>query len=204
MTTKRNMDVNDLLNRLDEESFGKQFVTEKSKDIDAETIKKMNSILKRKETIVRIDDVLQNIEKSAHLENGIYEYAIVYALNNNISDNLVPAIYNDTADNILSNIDPNSELKSEQLIKNIKKSKIEAEYVAFLSPDQLNPKAWADIINKKKYEADKEKNKATSDAFTCRKCGEKKCTITMLQTRSADEPMTTFVSCNVCFYVFRK
>ncbi|KAL7676881.1 hypothetical protein ACOME3_003130 [Neoechinorhynchus agilis] len=34
--------------------------------------------------------------------------------------------------------------------------------------------------------------------LTCGKCKEKDCTYTQLQTRSADEPMTTFVYCNKC------
>ena len=34
--------------------------------------------------------------------------------------------------------------------------------------------------------------------FTCKKCKSKKTTYTQAQTRSADEPMTTFVTCLSC------
>merc|ERR1711937_777842 len=37
-----------------------------------------------------------------------------------------------------------------------------------------------------------------TDMFTCGKCKSKKCTYTQLQTRSIDEPMTTFVFCMNC------
>ncbi|KAJ6662098.1 hypothetical protein lerEdw1_012563 [Lerista edwardsae] len=37
-----------------------------------------------------------------------------------------------------------------------------------------------------------------TDLFTCGKCKKKSCTYTQVQTRSADEPMTTFVMCNEC------
>ncbi|KAJ1191833.1 hypothetical protein NDU88_001148 [Pleurodeles waltl] len=37
-----------------------------------------------------------------------------------------------------------------------------------------------------------------TDLFTCGKCKKKNCTYTQVQTRSADEPMTTFVLCNSC------
>ncbi|XP_061111155.1 transcription elongation factor A protein 1-like isoform X2 [Conger conger] len=37
-----------------------------------------------------------------------------------------------------------------------------------------------------------------TDLFTCGKCKKKRCTYTQVQTRSADEPMTTFVFCNDC------
>ncbi|XP_062315763.1 transcription elongation factor A protein 2 [Osmerus eperlanus] len=37
-----------------------------------------------------------------------------------------------------------------------------------------------------------------TDMFQCGKCRGKNCTYTQVQTRSADEPMTTFVLCNEC------
>lgn len=37
-----------------------------------------------------------------------------------------------------------------------------------------------------------------TDMFVCNKCQGKNCTYTQVQTRSADEPMTTFVLCNGC------
>ncbi|KAJ9539815.1 hypothetical protein OSB04_026321 [Centaurea solstitialis] len=40
--------------------------------------------------------------------------------------------------------------------------------------------------------------KATTDQFKCGRCQKRKCTYYQLQTRSADEPMTTFVTCVNC------
>ncbi|KAG8100271.1 hypothetical protein GUJ93_ZPchr0013g33952 [Zizania palustris] len=40
--------------------------------------------------------------------------------------------------------------------------------------------------------------KATTDQFKCGRCGQRKTTYHQLQTRSADEPMTTFVTCVNC------
>jgi len=40
--------------------------------------------------------------------------------------------------------------------------------------------------------------KATTDQFQCGKCRQRKCTYYQMQTRSADEPMTTFVTCLNC------
>ncbi|NXN06962.1 TCEA3 protein, partial [Indicator maculatus] len=37
-----------------------------------------------------------------------------------------------------------------------------------------------------------------TDLFQCGKCRKKNCTYNQVQTRSADEPMTTFVLCNEC------
>ena len=51
------------------------------------------------------------------------------------------------------------------------------------------------VRDKQKYEPNIE---ASTDNFTCNKCKSKKCTYYQLQTRSADEPMTTFVTCLEC------
>lgn len=40
--------------------------------------------------------------------------------------------------------------------------------------------------------------KSISDALTCGKCQQKKVSYSQAQTRSADEPMTTFCECQVC------
>ncbi|RIA91472.1 transcription factor S-II, central domain-containing protein [Glomus cerebriforme] len=39
---------------------------------------------------------------------------------------------------------------------------------------------------------------AETNMFRCGKCGQRKTTYFQMQTRSADEPMTTFVTCTVC------
>ena len=39
---------------------------------------------------------------------------------------------------------------------------------------------------------------AATDEFKCYKCKKRICTYYQLQTRSADEPMTTFVTCLSC------
>ena len=44
----------------------------------------------------------------------------------------------------------------------------------------------------------KEDISAATDEFKCYKCKKRKCTYYEMQTRSADEPMTTFVTCLNC------
>ena len=50
----------------------------------------------------------------------------------------------------------------------------------------------------KDHEEFMEKNNKEEGLFTCGKCKSKKTTYYQLQTRSADEPMTTFVTCKDC------
>jgi transcription elongation factor S-II len=51
------------------------------------------------------------------------------------------------------------------------------------------------IKDKNKFENNIE---ASTDMFMCRKCKSRRCTYAQAQLRSADEPMTTFVSCLDC------
>ena len=43
-----------------------------------------------------------------------------------------------------------------------------------------------------------QEEKAISTQLRCNRCGERKVSYTQAQTRSADEPMTTFCECTVC------
>jgi transcription elongation factor S-II len=43
-----------------------------------------------------------------------------------------------------------------------------------------------------------QEQQAETDAFQCGRCKQRKCRYRQAQTRSADEPMTTFVTCTVC------
>jgi transcription elongation factor S-II len=45
--------------------------------------------------------------------------------------------------------------------------------------------------------------RSVSDQLTCGKCGQKKVTYTQAQTRSADEPMTTFCACENCGHLWK-
>ena len=76
-----------------------------------------------------------------------------------------------------------------------------------MTHQELNPEHWKEYIDKKiKRDASKYNMniEASTDMFTCKKCKSKKCTYYELQTRSADEPMTIFVSCLDCGAHFKK
>jgi transcription elongation factor S-II len=73
--------------------------------------------------------------------------------------------------------------------------------LAFMTHQEMSPEKWHKLIEDKKIRDQNKyepKLEASTDKFTCRKCSSKKCTYYQLQTRSADEPMTTFVTCLDC------
>lgn len=73
-----------------------------------------------------------------------------------------------------------------------------------LTPDQMasdQRKMENEEIKKKAlFECERGNNQrqASTDQFKCAKCKQRKCTYFQMQTRSADEPMTTFVTCVNC------
>ena len=107
-------------------------------------------------------------------------------------------LYKNKIKSILFNINKdNNQYLTNALLEN----KLKVVDVPFLAHQELNPENWKSIIdllikkNKSKYEIDIE---AATEEFTCYRCKNNKCTYYELQTRSADEPMTTFVTCLVC------
>jgi len=65
------------------------------------------------------------------------------------------------------------------------------------TPQERCPKLWDDIIKKTEFIEEKKNNIYTTDIYECFKCHKRKCTIEIIQTRSAYKPATTFVNCIV-------
>ena len=66
------------------------------------------------------------------------------------------------------------------------------------SPQELRPDKWESLVQKQSLMRMKLENLATTDTYKCPKCKKRKSTVTQVQTRSADEPMTTLVKCVEC------
>jgi transcription elongation factor S-II len=78
---------------------------------------------------------------------------------------------------------------------------MKAHQIAFMTHQEMSPIKWQKLIEDKKIRDETRydpKLEASTDNFTCRKCKSKECSYYQLQTRSADEPMTTFVTCLDC------
>lgn len=146
-----------------------------------------------------IENYCHNEKKSKYLEIGIYNYTINEAKNRKIVkkwDNpYFTQIYTDRVKTILKNLKI-----SDKLLNTLLNSKKPHE-IAFMTHQEMNTEKWQSIIDEKmkrdknKYETRME---ASTDTFTCRRCKSKECTYYQMQTRSADEPMTTFVTCINC------
>ena len=70
-----------------------------------------------------------------------------------------------------------------------------------MTHQEMHPEQWKSIIERKiKRDRLKFTNnvEASTDMYTCGRCKSKKCTYYEMQTRSADEPTTVFVTCLNC------
>ena len=157
----------------------------------------------RKKNKKTIKSYLKSNSHSIEIENSIYNYALLYSLQNNINKNLIESIYNDKFNEILSNIDKQSYLYNPNLLKKLKEKNISYKNLAFLTPQDLCPEKWEKLIEKKKKIEFKQKNIIATDIYKCSKCKQRKCKVSQMQTRAADEPMTTIVTCLVCFNTWR-
>lgn len=154
-----------------------------------------------RKNIVNVLTKLISADKlSTNLEKGIYNYSLKEASNvkeiKKWNNPYFVQIYVNRFKSILHNLEENPKLVDE-----MNSGKLKPEVLAFMTYQEMVPEKW-DLLIDRKIKRDKSKYEtrlaAATDTFTCRKCKSKECNYYQMQTRSADEPMTTFVSCINC------
>lgn len=153
----------------------------------------------------KINSIIKNKRISKDIENSIYESCIKDAMFRGIEINennkLFKLLYVNKLTSIYVNIDSKSYLKNKNFLKKIKNGVIEGSKVGFLEPDEIFPEQWKKYKDKQDAYKDFVYRKTASsitEDYKCGRCKQRKCTSYDLQTRSADEPMTTFVTCLNC------
>lgn len=153
----------------------------------------------RKNIVENLNIVLEDEKKSLNLEKGIFNFSLEHASKKNVvkkwENQYFVKIYLDRLKSIYLN------LKDAYVLSLIKEEKIRPHKLAYMSHQEMQPHKWNKLIEEKKIRDQNKyepKLEASSDDFKCWKCKSKKCTYYQLQTRSADEPMTTFVNCLDC------
>jgi len=91
-----------------------------------------------------------------------------------------------------------NDLFEDNKIKNPIISAVNIKTYLYQTPQERCPDIWDEIMKKNEFIEDKKNNIYTTDIYECYKCHKRRCTIEIIQTRSADEPATTFVNCVVC------
>lgn len=129
--------------------------------------------------------------------DNLYKYCNEYA-ENNYCTFLLEDIINTKISFFQEVMTKNNYIKDSIKNKNIDPSKL-----CYMNQEDIEPDKYKNILEKKQLEEYRRNNQATSNAFKCKKCGERKCQVTQKQTRSGDEPATTFVECIECGYMFK-
>jgi len=110
--------------------------------------------------------------------------------------------YNAKARSILFNLrDPdNPDLRRRVLDGSVQPERLTLMDAVEMASDQLKKEReiYSTIALQASTLGEADEQYASTDMFYCRKCQKRKCTYYQMQTRSADEPMTTFVTCLVC------
>ena len=146
----------------------------------------------------KLNDILKDEKNSNNMEKGIFNYSLKEADRHKIvkkwDNKHFVQIYIDRLRSVVLN------LKGD-IIDHINDGTVKPHIVAFMTHQELAPEKWAKLIDVK---TKRDKNKfetnisAATDTFTCRKCKGNQCTYYQMQTRSADEPMTCYISCCIC------
>lgn len=153
----------------------------------------------RKNICLKLEEIIKSEKIANELETGVHDYATKEANTWKIitrwdNPNFVQ-LYSDRLRSIYIN------LKNKKLLKELQKGKLKGQDLAFMTHPEMDPDHWKELIDKKmKRDENKYNNtqQASTDIFTCKKCKSKRCTYYELQTRSADEPATIFVTCLDC------
>nr|XP_048297391.1 transcription elongation factor A protein 2 isoform X9 [Myodes glareolus] len=104
---------------------------------------------------------------------------------------------------VRSRISNLKDAKNPGLRRNVLCGAITPQQIAVMTSEEMASDELKEIRKAMTKEAIREHQMARTggtqtDLFTCSKCRKKNCTYTQVQTRSSDEPMTTYVVCNEC------
>jgi transcription elongation factor S-II len=159
----------------------------------------------RNKHVLIIDTELCNDRLSRNIEKEIYNSTILHSKNKCMvrkwKNPVFKELYVSKIRSFYSNINKSSYVHNPNFKDKIQCGEIKVTDINKLSVYDIYPDNWSELLDKKikrdklKYEM---KPQAMTDQFKCRKCGSRSCSYYEVQTRSADEPMTQFISCLDC------
>lgn len=147
----------------------------------------------------KLNVIIEDDTLCVNVERGVFNYSLKEASSKKIikkwENPRFVQIYLDRLRSIYIN------LKDTSFLNRIKNGEVTPLNIASMTHQEMNPSQWRALIEQKVMrDANKYTNniQASTDMFTCKKCKSKRCTYYELQTRSADEPATIFITCLDC------
>lgn len=140
-----------------------------------------------------------------NMEKGIFNNAIQYCREKGYplkwSDLNFCKNYSTNARRILANISYTT--NAPVLREKIKDGMIEPYNLVKMTREQLNPEVWESLKTKTLNKVVVKQLAQEDGMFKCNKCKSMKTVYYQMQTRSADEPMTTYVTCTNCNFKWK-
>ena len=153
----------------------------------------------RSKIIENLNAIIKNEKISINVEKSVFNSSLDHAKTQKVIKKWDNKYFVDIYVLILKKVFIN--LKNEDTLNRLRSKKIRGSDFGGMTHIEMCPEIWEDLIEKKKKRDENKFNgniTATTDNFTCYKCKSQKCSYYQLQTRSADEPMTTYVDCLNC------
>jgi len=142
---------------------------------------------------------LKNTSMGGNIEKCLYK-RIVEETGRDFPNDIFRQEYLGAAHNLLENLDPEGSVGNTYLHPLVISGQIKPDALVRLSDHDLYPPKWQEIKDRrlKEIKTENEMKQATSDLYKCGKCGKRETTFYQLQTRSMDEPTTSFINCTNC------
>jgi transcription elongation factor S-II len=152
--------------------------------------------------ITRLSDIVCDDAIVKGVEKAIYNWTIRQAEEKKVpkfwENNDFVRLYKGKLRSIIFNLKNTS---NPELLASVKAKEVTPKQLLAMSPQEMHPKLWEPVLRRlKAREMLKSGNfgEVPEGMLQCGKCKSKRVIWYQLQTRSADEPMTTFCTCSEC------
>lgn len=139
------------------------------------------------------------------LERAIYNSSLREAVRRHVVRSweypLFAHLYRMIARHIASNFDTDSYVKNIDFFEKFQQGDLPLSAIPGLTHYEIFPSRWKEQFEQQQVreKSQLEGNRAmATDQFLCTRCWKRECTYYEMQTRSADEPMTIFITCVNC------
>lgn len=150
----------------------------------------------RKNTVKSLEKYC-SASKAKKIESGIYNKSKQFCTNQISYMPFCGSVYTEIYTNILFNFKSNNKT-IKKLQRKVEQDEFNPYNIAYLKPIEMDKDNWAAVTEKRKNVENAIKNVKYYEWDPCVECGNTKYFHTQMQTRSADEPMTSYYKCFNC------
>lgn len=136
-----------------------------------------------------------------NLERGIFNYILHnHSKTGPVWNDMFKSFYHARAVTVYANINPNSYLGNKNLLRRLLAKETDEFKIAFFEPQDMFPERFNELLKQHNIDLDEKlpEKEIHDGMFKCGKCKSNNTSYYQLQTRSADESMTTFHTCHNC------